>query len=106
MEREAAPWSGVEATGDRHMADRPIRHPSDARPNRSGCLSAYGRNLEWRHDNGDSELTWQVFGGVGYRFDRVDAVLGRRPMEWRSDDSPVFDDVNLSGPFAGVKFLF
>ncbi len=48
----------------------------------------------------------RFFGGVGYRFDRVDAVLGYRHLEWRFDDSPVFDDQNRSGPFAGVIFLF
>ncbi len=47
----------------------------------------------------------RIFGGVGYRFDRVDAVPGYRPMAWRFDDSPVFDDRNRSGPSAGVKFL-
>lgn len=55
---------------------------------------------------GDSELTWQLFGGIGYRFQRVDAVLGYRHMDYQFDSSPVFDSLNLSGPMAGIKFFF
>ena len=55
---------------------------------------------------GNSELTWQVFGGVGYRFKHLDAVFGYRYMDYQSDSSPVLDNLNLSGPMAGVKFFF
>lgn len=55
---------------------------------------------------GDSELTWQMFGGVGYRFKQVDAMLGYRYMDYRFENSPVFDNLDLSGPMAVVKFLF
>ena len=52
----------------------------------------------------DSDATWQVLGAVVYRFDHLDAVLGYRYLDWEFDDEPV-EDLNLSGIFAGVKFL-
>ena len=55
---------------------------------------------------GDSDLTWQALAGINYRFKRVDAVLGYRYLDWDFDDNEVLDDLNLSGPFAGVKFRF
>jgi hypothetical protein len=53
-------------------------------------------------------MTWQALGAINYRFQRVDAVVGYRYLDWDFDDGDMlnFDDLNLSGPFAGVKFLF
>ena len=53
---------------------------------------------------GDTRLTRQAFGGVGYRFKRVDAILGYRYLDWDFDGNDVFDDLNLSGPLVGIKF--
>ncbi len=50
--------------------------------------------------------TWQALGGVGYRFSKADLVLGYRHMEWNFDGNSVFDDLDISGPYAGVKFVF
>jgi hypothetical protein len=55
---------------------------------------------------GDSDLTWQARAAISYRFDKVDAVVGYRYLDYDFDDSQVFDDLNLGGPFAGVKFRF
>ena len=57
---------------------------------------------------GNSKTTWQALGAINYRFQRVDAVVGYRYLDWDFDDGDMlnFDDLNLSGPFAGVKFLF
>lgn len=55
---------------------------------------------------GDSKSTWQAFGGVGYRFSKIDAVLAYRHIEWDIDDNRVFNDLNFDGPFAGIKFRF
>ena len=55
---------------------------------------------------GSSNLTWQVFGGVGYRFKRLDLIAAYRYMAWNFDSGDAFDDLNLSGPFVGVKFGF
>ena len=55
---------------------------------------------------GDSDLTWQATAGVGYRFQRFDLVIGYRYLDWEFDDSSVFNDMNISGPYAGFKFVF
>ena len=55
---------------------------------------------------GDTQLTWQAFGGVGYRFKHFDLVGGYRYMDWNFKDADVFGDMNLSGPFVGAKFMF
>lgn len=55
---------------------------------------------------GDSEFTWQGFTGVGYHFSYIDLMAGYRYLSWNFDDNDVFDDMNLSGFGAGVKFYF
>lgn len=55
---------------------------------------------------GDSDLTWQALGAINYRCNRYDFVGGYRYLEWEFDNSPYFDDLNLSGLFAGIKFSF
>jgi len=59
---------------------------------------------------GDTELTWQAFGGVGYNFGTWDLVAGYRYLEWNFDDDDTgggtFNDLNLSGPMFGAKFRF
>ncbi len=55
---------------------------------------------------GDSDFTWQVTGGLGYRFGLCDVVAGYRYMSWDFKDSSFLKDLNLSGPFLGVKFVF
>ena len=55
---------------------------------------------------GDSDLTWQALAALNYRFSKFDAVLGYRYLDWDFDDNDTFDDLNISGPFAGVKFKF
>jgi hypothetical protein len=54
---------------------------------------------------GDTDLTWQIIGGVGYRYSRFDVVAGYRHMAWEFDDA-VFDDLDVSGPFVGALFSF
>jgi hypothetical protein len=55
---------------------------------------------------GDSEVTWQAWPGVGYRFGNVDAVAGYRHLAWETDDGDTFEDLSFSGPMLGVKFPF
>ena len=55
---------------------------------------------------GDSEMTWQASAGLGYQFKHFDIVAGYRYLEWDFDDSPVFDNLDFNGPYAGIKFLF
>jgi hypothetical protein len=53
---------------------------------------------------GDSRLTWQANAGINYRFEHVDATLGYRYLRWETDQSGIFDNLALSGPYAGVSF--
>ena len=55
---------------------------------------------------GDTDLTWQAVAGFNYRFDKLDAVFGYRYLDWDFDDDTAFQDINVSGPYAGVRFRF
>jgi hypothetical protein len=56
--------------------------------------------------SGDSDLTWQLFGGVGYRFGWGDIRLGYRYIGFNQDDDSLVEDLGLSGPIMGVGFHF
>ena len=57
--------------------------------------------------SGDSEMTWQAFAGIGYRYENFDVIAGYRYLEWEFDDVFVgFNDFDLSGPMIGAKFRF
>lgn len=55
---------------------------------------------------GQSDLTYQLFSGVGYQFDRVDAILGWRYTKWKFDDDTMLKDLDLNGPMAGLRYRF
>ena len=59
---------------------------------------------------GDTDLTWQAFGGVGYNFGSFDLVAGYRHLEWDFDKNDkgggTFNNFNISGPLIGAKFFF
>jgi len=55
---------------------------------------------------GDSDLTWQAFGGIGYRFERFEAILGYRYLKWEFEDNSALDDLAVHGPILGAKFSF
>jgi len=55
---------------------------------------------------GGSELTWQLFGGVGYRFGWGDIRLGYRYLSYDLGDDKVMEDLQISGPALGVGFRF
>ena len=55
---------------------------------------------------GNSDLTWQAAGGLGYRFGLCDLVAGYRYLSWDFKDSSPIKDMNLSGPYIGLKFIF
>jgi hypothetical protein len=52
---------------------------------------------------GDSDLTWQALAAVNYRLERVDLSLGYRYLDWELNDFGPFNDLDLSGFFAGVR---
>ncbi len=55
---------------------------------------------------GQSDYTWQALAGFNYRFKRVDAAFGYRYMKYKFDDKKLFDDMDVSGPYGGVRFHF
>ena len=55
---------------------------------------------------GDSDLTWQAAAAVNYRLEKVTLSLGYRYLEWDFDDFGPFNDLDLSGAFAGVIVPF
>lgn len=59
---------------------------------------------------GDTDLTWQAFAGVGYKFSNFDLIAGYRYLDWDFDDDDkggeTFNDMTISGPIVGAKFVF
>jgi opacity protein-like surface antigen len=56
---------------------------------------------------GDSDLTWQVMAGVGYRINQsVDLGITYRYLEWQFEDNALLNDLNFSGPLIGARFRF
>lgn len=60
--------------------------------------------------SGDTDLTWQAFGGVGYKFNKVDLIAGYRHLEWDFDNNDtggkLFNDLYISGPVLGLRYFF
>lgn len=54
---------------------------------------------------GDSDLTWQGVAGLAYKFDTYAIHAGYRYLDW-DHGGKAFDDLNLGGVFAGVRFTF
>jgi hypothetical protein len=55
---------------------------------------------------GESDLTWQLFAGVGYSFDWGEASLVYRHMHWDMGSDAPLDDISFSGPAAAVTWRF
>jgi hypothetical protein len=55
---------------------------------------------------GDSDLTWQLFGGIGYMFNWGDIKLGYRYLKYDQDDDKFMQDFEFYGPILGVGFRF
>ena len=54
---------------------------------------------------GDSDLTWQAAGGIGFQASRlVDLALVYRHLEWDLKSTRVIDKINFSGLTFGVIF--
>jgi hypothetical protein len=47
---------------------------------------------------GNSNWTWQAFGGVGYRFDWGSMVLGFRNLSYEMSAGKPVQNMNLTGP--------
>lgn len=55
---------------------------------------------------GQSDLTWQAFAGIGYRFGWGDVRLAYRYMYYDFGDDKVMQNLTLNGPILGVSFRF
>jgi hypothetical protein len=55
---------------------------------------------------GDSDLTWQLFAGVGYAFSWGDVLAAYRHLEYDQAEGGLLQGVSLSGPAIGVSFRF
>jgi len=56
---------------------------------------------------GDSDLTWQALGGIGYRFKHFSLVAAYRYMAWDLADAvKMLDDLEIHGPGLGFQFAF
>jgi len=59
---------------------------------------------------GDTDLTWQAFAAIAYKFDRVGLSLGYRHLEWDFDEGDaggdLLDKLYVSGPMIGIKYWF
>ncbi len=55
---------------------------------------------------GSSDLTYQLYAAIGYRFSWGDIRLGYRYLGYDLDDDFIMADMDLSGPVLGVGFRF
>jgi hypothetical protein len=53
---------------------------------------------------GDSDLTWQAIGGIGYSFKWGELLGGWRYLDYNFKSGSRIEDVNFNGPFLGVGF--
>jgi len=54
---------------------------------------------------GDSDFTWQTFGGIDYKLDKTNLYAGYRYLEWDLN-SKFIDSMSLSGPVIGFNYNF
>ena len=77
-----------------------------------GVSGSYNFNENWYlpyHADigtGGSDLTWQLFAAIGYRFSWGDIRLGYRYLSYDLGDDAVMQDMDLNGPVLGVGFTF
>lgn len=55
---------------------------------------------------GDSDLTYQLFAGIGYSYDWGNVELGYRYVGYEMADDMLIEDLNLYGAVLGVTFKF
>jgi hypothetical protein len=55
---------------------------------------------------GDSDVSYQLFGGIGYQFDWGDIRVGYRHLCIEMDEDKIMKDMTVSGPVFGVGFRF
>jgi len=70
---------------------------------------AFGSSREWfvpwylDVGTGDSDLTWQAIGGIGYAFSWGEVIAAWRYLDYKFDGNKI-QDINFNGPAVGVAF--
>src|SRR5215471_2656363 len=71
---------------------------------------AFGDRYEWYVPyyfdvgTGQSQLTWQAIGGIGYAFSWGDLIAVWRYIDYHFKSGGAFDNFSLNGPAIGVAF--
>lgn len=55
---------------------------------------------------GESDLTWQIMVGIGWRPEWGEVTLAYRHLEWEFDSGTPVQDINFSGPGLLFKYHF
>ena len=57
---------------------------------------------------GDSDVTWQLGAGFGYRFDKVNVTVAYRYLKYEFDSgsNAILDNLTMKGPALGFSFYF
>jgi len=69
----------------------------------------FGNNREWfvpyyvDVGTGDSDLTWQAIGGIGYAFSWGEVLAAWRYIDYKFNGDKI-QDINFNGPAIGVAF--
>ncbi len=81
-----------------------------------GVKGKYDLNEKWfmpfKLDvgTGESDVTWEAYAGVGYKYENFDLMVGYRHIDWDFDDNDpaagLLTDLTNSGPVIGAKFNF
>ena len=53
---------------------------------------------------GESQLTWQVYGGLGYQFSWGEVFAVWRYLDYNFKSGSAIKDINFNGPAIGVGF--
>ena len=53
---------------------------------------------------GQSDLTWQVFGGIGYTFSWRSMFAGWRHLDYNFKSGSKIESLNFNGPMLGAAF--
>ncbi|WP_133192630.1 hypothetical protein [Labrenzia sp. 011] len=92
---------GGEVNADGHVLDGIVGFKGETSLTDRFYVSYYGDI-----GTGQSDLTWQAFGGLNYRFDRFDAVLGYRYLDYDFGSNSKLSDMTVNGPLVGLKMRF
>jgi hypothetical protein len=90
---------------DRSVTNGIIGFKGDIRLNKNWHMPFY-----YDIGKGDSELTYQAFAGINYKYDSFDLAAGYRYLKFKFDDDDDFGDslnyLIVKGPMIGAKIWF